>query len=141
MEVSVRSKRSDSIKKREKLLRGVIRAYWRTYVRVRSPKFLGSMDFHFRLVMDAPLARTLSARGSSALTSSYPTSPSGMIVLLKKKNSKLKYLSFPAVPADAYTYHICDPWYMHDMRVNQSKLRDCNRPWLVFNNTMDYIKI
>ena len=45
-----------------------------------------------------------------ALTILYPTSISGIIVLLKTPK-ELQYLSSLGVLADAYTYPICDPWY------------------------------
>ena len=46
-----------------------------------------------------------------AITISYPTSASEIIVLLKIPK-ELQYLSSPAVLADVYAYHSCGPWYM-----------------------------
>ena len=52
---------------------------------------------------------SMSARCAElALAISYPTSASGIIVLLKTPK-ELQYLRFLAVLADAYPYHICGP--------------------------------
>ena len=56
-----------------------------------------------------------SQRGHSAelaITISYPTSASEIIIILLKTPKELQYLSSPTVLADAYTYHICGQWYM-----------------------------
>ena len=62
------------------------------------------------------------------------------LFFLFKAPKESHYLSFSAVLAETYTYHIRGPWYMSTLwsiiawPVNQSRLSNRNMPWVVFNN-------
>ncbi len=79
-----------------------------------------------------------SQRGAElAITISYSTSASAIIVLLKAPK-KLQCLDSSAVLADAYTYHICGLWYLssYTMACKPIKTQELQYTMAIFFNNV-----